>query len=566
MIIRQILTIGLLASLWSCGLSATAQEPGAVPEPPEQKYNPQEDEEALKKVGVETDDEGLLSYFEDRILPEKDREKVEALIKQLANEDFDVRLQATAELRKMGNSIELYMEKARESKDPEVVYRAGMVLSDIRQRSTPELMMAAIRLLAHRNPERTTTVLLQHAPLLKEEDELVIDTLLQALVSLAKEGEKINPALQEALQSSQPQVRALAGSALIRSEGIEITKAKELLRDRSPVVKLWAALGLVEREEKEAIEVLINTLPEIPVGLIGRTEMVLYHLAGTEAPEVIIGEHVSSRIKARDAWKAWWKKNEAKIDLADLKKQPKFLGLTLLAMRDNRGQGTVAEIGRNGKIRWEIRNLRYPMDAQLLPNGNVLIAERSSSLVTERNQKGQILWRHSISSPVACYRRRDGSTMIAGYREMLVLDRNKKVVLRYRSTSGSIYAARPLPRGGFVLLTSNRSLIHLNSKGVLQRTIPVNGNISSYCSISVLPNGNYLVPLYTSHRVVELDPRGRTVKTFSNIQYPTTAQRLPNGRTLIGSYSTQRLQEVNAAGKVVKTTMAPGRLWHAHRR
>src|SRR5262249_2146209 len=90
----------------------------------------------------------------------------------------------------------------------------------------------------------------------------------------------------------------------------------KLLADAEPVVRLRAAQGLLAGREKGAVPVLVDLLTGAPLDVARSAEDLLGRAAGDRAPAASLGEKKAEREKCADAWKAWWKDNEAKIDLA----------------------------------------------------------------------------------------------------------------------------------------------------------------------------------------------------------------------------------------------------------
>src|SRR5437764_960009 len=96
-----------------------------------------------------------------------------------------------------------------------------------------------------------------------------------------------------------------------------------------------------------------------------------------------------------------------------------MLGLTMIVQLDTRRMarpvggkfggvaipGRVFEVGMDGKTRWEINDLNYPTDAQVLGPNRVLITEYRGRQISERNFKGEVLWRKEFSSYVIGARR-----------------------------------------------------------------------------------------------------------------------------------------------------------------
>ena len=54
------------------------------------------------------------------------------------------------------------------------------------------------------------------------------------------------------------------------------------------------------------------------------------------------------------------------------------------------GRGRVLEVDANGKVRWEVRGLDFPWDAQVLRNGNILVVEQQNR-VSERDRTGKVV-------------------------------------------------------------------------------------------------------------------------------------------------------------------------------
>jgi len=163
-------------------------------------------------------------------------------------------------------------------------------------------------------------------------------------------------------------------------------------------VRRRAAFGLLAAKDREAVPVLISLLAELPARQIWRIEEALFDLAGDKPP--VFNSPRTDEVKYRDTWAGWWKDNETKIDLAKLGTPRPYLGYTLLSQLDFGKVGRVGkvyELDAAGKLRWELDNINFPMDAQVLPNGNVLVTEQSGRLLTERTLKNEIVWQRAVN-------------------------------------------------------------------------------------------------------------------------------------------------------------------------
>ncbi len=370
--------------------------------------------------------------------------------------------------------------------------------------------------------------------------------------------------------------RAVAAEALGRAAGNneELRRAAHVfLKDADVQVRRRAALGLLVSKDREAVAVLIALLAEVPAKQTWRIEENLYNLAG-DKPPAYNGSRTDDqgRKQYRDVWANWWKENETKIDLAKLGTPKPYLGYTILCHSDlTKGlrSGKVYEIdgATPPKIRWEIETNANPLDAQMLPNGNVLLIEQNGQLITERTTtKGEIVWQRNVPQQAVAVRRLpNGNTFIASRSQLVEVDGDKKDVWTINRPNADIISAARLPGGGAVILTNTGRVIALDAAGKEGKSFNI-GQVYYYTQIEVLPSGRVLVPLYTQNKVIEYDADGRNVWEVAAVR-PTCVQRLPNGNTLISSRLTPTVTEVNRSGENVWTHQVPNaRMVKASRR
>jgi hypothetical protein len=134
------------------------------------------------------------------------------------------------------------------------------------------------------------------------------------------------------------------------------------------------------------------------------------------------------------------------------------------------------------------------------------------------------------------------------------------VVWSHARPRADISAAQKLRNGEIVLLTRLGQLVRLDARGTEIKSFGVGGPVSVVGSrFDVLPNGHYLVGLYTLNKVVELDGDGKTVWS-ADVTRPSSVQGLPGGRVLVGSRLNQPIVEIDRTGKVVWQQNATGRV------
>jgi HEAT repeat protein len=523
------------------------------------------DEKALQAAKVGTDGPSLLEFFRKRTLTDADRDRVLALIQKLGDDSFVVREQAQAELIKLENlAVALLRRAVAENSDIEIVRRSEQCLKQIDRSPTTTLAGPAARVLAKQKPPGAAEVLLAYLPF--ADDESVVEDVRQTLAVVALSGGKPEKALIDALQDPLPQKRAAAGDALARVGGPELRPAvRKLLNDPVAAVRLQVALALVEAKDKEAIPTLISLLAELPQTRGWQAEEMLFRLAGENGPNVPLGSDEAERKKCSEAWSAWWRDNAAKVDLAKLELAQRLLGYTLVVQMDNgRITGRVLEVGPDGKPRWQIEGLQYPIDAQVVPGNRVLIAEYRNGLVTERDFKGTVHWQRQVPNPISCQRLANGNTFIASRNQLIEVDRTGKEVFTHNRPSHDLMSARKLRDGKMIFITNAGLMVRLDQTGKELKSINV-GQVQMFSGIDALPNNHVLVPQINNNRVTEYDADGKSVWSV-NVQYPTGAMRLPNGNTLVVSMTGRRVIEFDRSGNEVWSYRVDGQPWRARRR
>ncbi|MBY0521980.1 MAG: PQQ-binding-like beta-propeller repeat protein [Gemmataceae bacterium] len=545
----------LLLLLGAFFVPATAAEPDPI----------QADEQTLKEAKVAADNPALLKFFRERTLTDVQRDKIKGLIARMADEDFLVRERATAELVGMGGQAVSLLRQAINGRDAdiEVVRRAERCLETSKAPGI-DAVNAAARLLGHRKVDGGSTVLLAYLPL--ADDESTQDAIGAALVALAVRDGKFDKSVEQALLDTMPLKRGLAAEALVRAGNAEQRQAlRKFMQDPDPVVRMRVAVGLAEHKNKESIPVLVDLLTSLPAEHVWRAEDVLCRLAGEQTPNVSVGNDAASRKKCRDAWAEWWSKNEGTADMARITDPQRELGYTLIVqINPQNGQGQVVELGKDAKPRWQINNLAYPVDAQVLRNDRVLIAEYNGQRVTERDFAGKVVWEYRIQSPVACQRLPNGHTFIACHNQMVVVDSTGKSVWTFARPEHDIMTAVRMRNGQTIMIANGGQAVHIDATGKVGKMFAVNFN-HQFGGIDLLPNGRIVVPQINLNKVVEFDADGKSVWSATATN-PTSAVRLQNGNTLAACFNQQKIVELDKDGKTVWEHKPDGRPWKARRR
>jgi HEAT repeat protein len=527
------------------------------------------DESALKAAGIPTDGPGLATYFKKRSTTVANAERIKELVRQLGDDDFKTREEASRQLIMLGPRARPFLHVALKDSDPEVVRRAQDCLERISKGMSVTALSAAVRTLARLKPPNAAAVLLNYLP--SAEDERIAETIHQVLPDLAVRDGKAEPALVEALRDESPDKRAAAAVALA---GIQLpdvmASVRKLLQDRDRDVRMRVALALAGRGEKDAMPVLIRSIKDVPLQHNGIVLELLDRLAEGSHPAGMPVADQRANHKYFQVWEAWWKEHRDKIEPSRLEHASRSLGFTLVALLDI---NTVEYLDRAREVRWRITDAQKPLDIQLLPGEErVLIAEYSANRVSERNIKGEIVWQMPVGGPLVAQRLLNGNTFIAMVNQLIEVDKNGKEVFTYNRPDGWEFArATKLRDGGIAcvvkspagvsryvrLAPSGKDFKEIKSWGVQVRT--------SGGRIDVLPNDHVLIPDMDNSRVVEYDADGQSVWEVA-LEQPIAAVRLPNGNTLVTLMQQNRAVEVDRAGKEVWQFKADTRVTRAYRR
>jgi outer membrane protein assembly factor BamB len=226
-------------------------------------------------------------------------------------------------------------------------------------------------------------------------------------------------------------------------------------------------------------------------------------------------------------------------------------------------------VDADNKPRLQIDGLEFPLDAQMLPEDRVLIAEHNGNRVTERNRNGDILWMQSVPLPLVAQRLSNGNTFIATQTQFFEVDGGGRVLKKRGLPSGEfIMKAQMLANGDIACITSSVTsssrFVRLDAAGKEIQSMPAYVQTSGG-RIEVLPSGHVLIPELKNNRVVEYDTDGKIVWQVP-FNEPIAAVRLGNGNTLVTSYNQPRAVELDRAGKEVWEYKTDTRVTRAFRR
>jgi hypothetical protein len=574
--VRFTLAVGLVAVLVL--LPAAAQQPvlqlavpGGAPLAPGRPGSGPDakpavsDEDALKAAGLSpTDGEKLVGYIKLRTVSDADQGKIQTLIKKLGAEQFDDRIKAGEELENFGPAAIGLLKNAEKDADPEVAYQAGRVLKRMEKVPHGAAAAAAVRAVVKLKPPGASEALLAFLPM--ADTEALSDDIRGALVALAAPNGKADPAIVAALSDASPIRRGAAYIALIEGgndkERIRVPDAYEQVKaairketdSEQRFRGIWALLQTTK--EKEFIPDLIAMIPQLPRGRIWQLEDLLLQLAGKHPEGGRFGKSPESLVKARDAWDAWWKAQNASVDLVKSPYKPRIQGITDIIEMDRSGynRNRYVSLGPDMKEKCSFSSTSL-FDAKLKPDGKVVTVENYSQ-VLERDQTGAITHTHNMNQPMTVHPEENGKLLVIARQFICELDKNYAQSWIYqRQNVADILAGARMPNGDTIFITNTQqgdNCFRLDAKGKLLDKKYTVGRMQNFGFVqSIAVTGDETILVCEADKVSEWDLKtGKSKWTFS-INMPTGVQRLPNGNTLIASTNQNRLVEVDPSNEVV---------------
>jgi len=529
--------------------------------------------EVLKAGNLEFDGKAILEFFRKHTVTDDDRLKLGELIRQLGDDDFDRREEASDKIEKFGVAAIGLLRQAERSGNPEVLRRCELCLKAIEKVPTRTLASAAARLLRDLKPEGTAEMMLNFLPL--SEDDSIAEDVRGTLAAVAMQNGKPDPVLLKALESPEAIKRGAAAEAFARTgdKALRNQMKKLLTGDADTDVKLRIAVALVtSAKDKEVVEEMIKLMVDAPIEAGWRAEEILVRLAGENGPNVSLGGDKVAREKARDEWLKWWKASEKEIDLAKLDELERTLGYTLIVEMDIRGQGgRVKEVTPDGKIRWEINNVQFPTDALIVANNRVIIAEQNTNRVSERDTAtGKEIWGENFNQPINLHKLSNGNLVIVGRHQVVEWDRNRKPVATINRPQYDIVAGTKLRNGNYAVYTQQGQIVTYDKTGKQVDTFAAGrGNYNS--TMQVLPNGKLIITQFRS--IAEVDLVAKKADAVMTYNFPTSAQRLPNGNILVSNQNNYQVAEMDPKTNKIVWEYKPDnnnnnfyRAWRAKRR
>jgi len=463
----------------------------------------------LTDRGIATDVEGLRAFLASHVPGPEDTARQAENLADLGHEEYARREAAMQSLLSRPPRSLADLEGRATSDDPEVRWRAKLVLETLRQPGN-DLLYASLIVITSRKVQGLAEVVLGVAPLCQSDSMQL--AMSRALVATATEADAA--ILKKNLGNEDARVRIACLNALSGALGESaVADLLPLLDDKSDVVRLEAATQLLQFRRAEALRTLGKLLVSEQLTVRNRsihklrsTLKVSLPYSGYEPPE-------DRALHARE----WQKTIEANLEEkpeATTNAAPQFT--SYIALQSPRYR-TLILIGKDGAV--EKKQVAQPGGRVVaLGNGNLLSVHPSSAVVTETDRADKTVWMSKAldERPIVAIRRKEGTTLVA---------------------------------------TMEGSLVELNASGNMIRK----SEIGIVQDIEALENGNVLLLSFVESKVKQVDATGQVQWQLALPAPPTSMCLSKDGHVLITLQGLKQLADVDLATKTMKTLTAPFR-------
>lgn len=541
------------------------------------------DKQALVAAGLKPDDPaGLIQYLKTRTLNDADLGKIQALIKRMGGEAaFNDRIAAQDQLIQIGGQAVAPLRIAsQKDEDPEIVYRAKECVRRMEKEKSlgADVTIAVIRALGRTKDPQAVPTIIGFLPL--ADSSLVVDTIQAGLRDAAAGPDgKPNKLLVDALGDENATRRRVSAMALIEGGTAEKRmrfpelqkKFVEMAKtDKDAAVRFVLARTLVaDARDKDAVEVLIDLMPDMTRGQSWQVEELLVQIAGKDAPperckhtrdqrqpDKELTTNKASREKTRDAWKKWWATAKDKTDLAKMDLQQTLRGHFVVATQFWGGAGqqiNVSEYGQDDKPRdsmsFQVNN--SVADVLFTDSGKVLSLEHGTAAVNIRDLSGKVTATWTVPmeknaqrfgfQPKGMHFEPNGNLMVVHACGFAELDKDGKEVFKYtrpevnKQPQMDVCGAVRMSSGEIVLNLTTSKLLVLDEKGKeIEGRKPIQTGPPNHQKSLLMQSGENKVTLFEQQSIMEYDIKAGKADglKIQNVYSQMVGQRLPNGNIL----------------------------------
>lgn len=507
---------------------------------------------ALQQAHIPMDGPSIEAFLKDNSAKDSDILKLEALIRQLGNHNFEQREDASRRIIGVGAPALAYLARASANPDPEVAQRTAVCIEKIGKKANTDLCSAAVHMLLRKPDANAIPALLDYLP--SAPDEKTAEEIVFGIYRLTIDSRAPHPSLVAALKNVLPVRRATAACILGSMRSWQDRKGiLDLLKDQNSLVRLRATQGLLCAKDPSSIPVLIALLDEANTEISWQAEELLHWIAGDLSPTQTIGPATLERRRVcRQAWETWWNRIGPGFDWTEVnngKRKPLLVLVFELESQGARDHLRTVLYGCDGKARFAL-----PACAHQLLHENRLLATKvigKDSLLCECDLLGrtQIKVRDGYSS--TAQRLANGNTFVVDGQQLLDVT----------PTGAVLPLGMPDLKGasiGIPVRVNETTLMALSFQENMPTTIiEINTTTSKVVreaglEVEVVPSARFeLLPggklLLFDDGLVEVNAAGCLERRYS-FGSPLSGTRLTEGHFLLSDVGVS-LAEVDAEGR-----------------
>jgi len=190
----------------------------------------------------------------------------------------------------------------------------------------------------------------------------------------------------------------------------------------------------------------------------------------------------------------------------------------------------------------------------------LLMQYTPSNKIIELSREGKVVWEHPVPSLSVMFERLKNGNIIYAYggnpTGVQEVDREHRIVWNYVAKCEQVMGFSRLPNGNIVVgMQGPCQAVEVNRKGKEVRTVPLTTFEKpahrQLRSLHKLKNGNILACHEADATVREVTPDGKVVWEYPGVENVFEATRLKNGNTLIGCGTLAKIIEVTPDKKIV---------------
>ncbi|HVJ68810.1 MAG TPA: hypothetical protein VM510_12545 [Caulifigura sp.] len=480
----------------------------------------------LTDRGIATDAEGLRNFLLSHIPGPEDTARLKQQLADLGHEEYARREAAMqALLARPPRSLD-DLDKLSTSNDPEVRWRAKLVVDSLRQPGN-DLLYASLIVISSRKIQGLADVVLGVAPNCQSESmQLAMSRALMATAT-ARDAE----VLRKNLKSEDLHVRIACLNALLTSVGeAGVGDVLPLLDDASDLVRFDAASQLLKFRRPESLRTLGKLLTSDQLTVRNRS---IHALRSNLKVSLPYSGYEPPEDRARHAAE-WQKTIEANLDekpatTSSSTTADGFVARLALNLPQHK---TLLLIGKDGSV--QSRALSQDgTRVTALDGGHLLAVHPADRVVSETTDVDKVVWKSTTldERPILAVRRKDGMTQVATMEGSLIDVTGGGDMVR-KSDIGVVVDIEALPNSETLLLSfADRLVKQIDANGRPKWQAAVPAPPTSMCLTS---DGHALITLQGLPQMMDVDLATKEMKPLPcPFRSPTQIEQAADGRIVI---------------------------------